>query len=237
MSQTRSSRVGYLALGRMSHQILVASSHRPVRSSRCSMCRHSSALAKYSGRPLRGRSPKMVGRYALSPVGWPCQNGDERRQRQQVRQEVGRLVHQVDPSSSSSMPAWTCMPQITRREASVCMSRASTLVALLVDLLLRAPVGERMGRGGDHRHAELARGRGDASRAARSAAPARRPRSAHTVVPTSTCACSSSWVTRSPSRSWQRCMKPCGRRGDEVAARRDRPGGTPPRARASATAR
>ncbi len=81
-------------------------------------------------------------------------------QRQQVRQEIGRLVHQVDPELLVLDPGvhvHAADDQARRQRLHV---PGEPQIALLLDLLLGAPVGERVGRGGDHGHAELAGGFG-----------------------------------------------------------------------------
>ena len=55
-SVMRISSVGKRAEGRRSHQILLASSMTPLRTSRSTVWRYSSQLSKRPGRPVRGSS-------------------------------------------------------------------------------------------------------------------------------------------------------------------------------------
>jgi len=114
-SQMRISRVGKRELGRRSHQILEPSSSRPELVM-CSIMRwYSLQLTSGSGRPVRGMASNTVSRYDASPVSCPCQKGEE-----VVRQSIwGRkyrawFIRSIR-SSSSSMPTWTCMPQMSMR--------------------------------------------------------------------------------------------------------------------------
>ena len=78
-----------------------------------------------------------------------------------MRQEVGRLVHQVDAQLvvlDPGVDVHAADHHALRQRLHVA---AEDDVALLVDPALVAPVGERVGRGGDHRHAELRGGPGD----------------------------------------------------------------------------
>src|SRR5947199_9552494 len=75
-SQMRNSSVGYLWLGRASHQILLASGRQLVRiivSTRPSISAYD---WKTGGMPVRGKWRKMIERYDFRPVLRPIQNGE-----------------------------------------------------------------------------------------------------------------------------------------------------------------
>src|SRR5262245_45180224 len=76
-SQMRNSRVGYLALGRTSHKILVPLGMQLVRTSRSTNFLNSANELNSRGMPVRGKLRKMMLRYDISPVSRPIQNGDE----------------------------------------------------------------------------------------------------------------------------------------------------------------
>ena len=77
MSVLRISTVGYRALGRMSHQSLVASSITPA-PTRTSTCRrYSPHPANSSGIPVLGRARHTDVRYDFNPVSLPCQKGED----------------------------------------------------------------------------------------------------------------------------------------------------------------
>ena len=109
-----------------------------------------------------------------------------------MRKEVGRLVHQVDAQLlvlDADVEVHAADHQALGERRHVAREQ---VVALLVDAALDAPVGERVGRGGDQRHAELAGGGGERRAQQRELAPQPRATSRQTEVPTSTWACSSS---------------------------------------------
>src|SRR5437764_14995856 len=76
-SQMRNSSVGYLGLGRTSHQILLASGMLPVRTITSTKCLNSAYEPKLRGMPVRGKLRKMMLRYDIRPVSRPIQNGEE----------------------------------------------------------------------------------------------------------------------------------------------------------------
>src|SRR5512132_721455 len=76
-SVIRISSVGKCADGRMSHQIIDASSSSPALT-RMSTCRlYSLQESKRDGSPVRGNSSKTLNRYDFKPESSPRQNGDE----------------------------------------------------------------------------------------------------------------------------------------------------------------
>src|SRR5690242_6032476 len=75
-SQMRNSSVGYLALGRTSHQILEPSGIDFVRTSRSTKILNSAIESNSRRMPVRGKLRKMMLRYDISPVSRPIQNGE-----------------------------------------------------------------------------------------------------------------------------------------------------------------
>src|SRR2546430_847856 len=75
-SQMRNSSVGYLWLGRASHQILLASGRQLVRTIVSVSSSSSECDWKTGGMPVRGKWRKMMERYDFKPVLRPTQNGE-----------------------------------------------------------------------------------------------------------------------------------------------------------------
>ena len=120
-----------------------------------------------------------------------------------MRQEIGRLVHQVDAQLVVSTLAWMCMPHTTRRRASA--ETRSEPVA--VDH--RAARASSPSGGGDRERRRTRGAVGDGPpEPGELALDARHVQQID--VPISTCACSSSCVTCGPRASRQAAMKPSG---------------------------
>src|SRR5918911_1680589 len=75
-SQIRNSSVGYLGLGRISHQILEPSGMQRVRTSISTNCLNSAWDWNTGGMPVRGKARKMMLRYDFNPVSRPIQKGE-----------------------------------------------------------------------------------------------------------------------------------------------------------------
>ena len=89
------------------------------------------------------------------------------RERQQVRHEVADLAHQVDAQVGVLDAGMDVHAADRHAPRQALVLGAEDAVALHVHRLLLAPVRPGVGRGGDHPHAELARGLGDGAGAAR----------------------------------------------------------------------
>ena len=75
-----------------------------------------------SGRPVRGRASNTVSRYDASRVSCPSQNGDDPLSASMCGRKYAAWFIRSIRRSSSSIPIWMCIPQITIRQAVAPMS-------------------------------------------------------------------------------------------------------------------
>ena len=176
-SVIRISSVGKRAEGRRSHQILVASSISPTLT-RVSTVRWILVGAR-EGRRQAGARHLVPHRQAIGvePGLVAAPEGRGGRQRQQVRQEIGQLVEQVEAERlvlDADMDVHAADQEPPGHHLEVAGER---VVALLVGVALQAPLGEGVGRGGDRREAVAVGAGGHGARAGGRARPAPRPAS------------------------------------------------------------
>ena len=96
MSQMRTSSVEKNGCGRMSHQIRLALSMQLVRISRLTKLSKSAQLVNVSGMFVRGNLSNTLHAVRLQPGVHAEPERRVGRERQQMRQEVAHLVHQVN---------------------------------------------------------------------------------------------------------------------------------------------
>ncbi len=214
--------------GRRSHQILVASvADAGLRPASAASPPVAQAL-EHLRQPERGRSPKMIGRNALMPVSRPSQNGEDDAQRQQVRQEVGGLAHQVDAQVVVLDAGMDVHAADRHAPGEGLMLLARGCGSAPVDRRLLGPVAQgwveaaiiRMPNSRAHAATVLRRCASSCVGLVDRAADRRcRPRPATAGTRAS---------PEAPSASSQRCMKPAAA-GSRAPASRDRRAGIPPR--------
>ena len=91
----------------------------------------------------------------------PCQNGEEVDEREQVRQEIGRLVQQIDAQLVVGDADMDMHPADRETPADALQIALQALVADALGRLLRLPAGEGMRRRGDRGDAVSRRDRCD----------------------------------------------------------------------------
>jgi hypothetical protein len=91
-----------------------------------SVCRrYSLQLGKGSGNPVRGTALNTSMRNDMRPVCSPSQNGELQDSASMCgRKYVSWFIRSMR-NSSSSIPTWTCRPQIIMRRAAPCISSRS----------------------------------------------------------------------------------------------------------------
>ncbi len=159
MSQTRISSVSKNGCGRTSHQIFLALSMQLVRTSRLTKFSKSDHDVNVSGMFVRGKRSNTLHRYDFRPVFMPIQNGRVGREREQVRQEVPHLVHELD----ERLAVFDADVHVQAEDQVRARDDLHVLDELQVSLVrvdvLDAPVGERMGRARREKQAVLVRER------------------------------------------------------------------------------
>ena len=193
--------------------------------------RYSSQLSK---RPGQARARQLlVGGEAVALEAGVLAFRERRggRQHQQVRQEIARLVHEVDAQlvvldADVHVHAADDEPAADAGEVA-----GDRLVAVALGRLLRAPAREGVGGGGDRREAVLGRQLGHGAGAGRRA---RRPASRGvlcTPVPTSICDFRNSRATWPCKRLLRRIEQGLRHLAHEVRGSPGRRAGIPPRCR------
>ena len=208
MSVIRSSSVGCLTEGRMSHQIWVASCTARCRPGPRAVAAIRASSPNVSGEPERGRSSEIGGADRLEAGILAAPERRAGRQRQQVRQEVADLVHQVDAQVlvlDRGMDVHAADHLAPGQQPEVVGQR---LVALLLGAALVGPGRDGVGRGGDDRHAVLARRCRPPCRAAGPARCGRRRCPGRRGCRPRPAPAAARGVTCSPSARWQAGMKP-----------------------------
>ena len=157
MSQTRNSIVSKNGCGRTSHQIFLPLSMQFVFTRMRTKSSNSAGVSKYSGMPVRGKRSKTLRPEALQAGVAAEPERRVRREREQVREEVERLVHDLD-GERAVLDADVHVQAEDEVRAREHLHLLHDLVVARVgeDFLVR-PVREGMRAGGRDAHAVLLR--------------------------------------------------------------------------------